>query len=142
MGSSLLSVSENCFPVTEADSRAAWKGSTTHRQPSLLEEQTVSVKSISSRKFNRFLPAHNHLGTAIGEEVEWFADDRENSIGTIAFSTEERGWNYAILQRDWMGDFQVGELKANFRNVQAARINFLRAMAATEGGGQAILLKD
>ena len=102
----------------------------------------MSVRSISSRKFNRFLPAHNHLGTAIGEGVEWFADDRENSIGTIAFSTEERGWNYAILKRDWMGDFQVGELKANFQNARVARIDFLRAMGATGGDGRAILSKD
>ncbi len=142
MGSRLWFVSESCFPVTKADSDAAWQDSTTHPQPSLLEEETVLVKSISSRKFNRFLPAHNHLRTAIGEEVEWFADDRENSIGTIAFSTEERGWNYAILKRDWMGDFQVGELKANFQNARAARIDFLRAMGATGGGRQAFLSKD
>lgn len=92
----------------------------------------MSVKSISSRKFNRFLPAHNHLGTVIGKEVEWFADDPENSIGTIASSTKERGWNYAILRRDWMGEFQVCDLKANFRNFPAARVDFLLAMRTAQ----------
>jgi hypothetical protein len=76
----------------------------------------VSVKSISSWKFNRFLPPRNDLRTSIGKETEWYADDPENSIGTIAFSKEERGWNYAILSRDWMGDFQVCNLKANFKS--------------------------
>src|SRR5476651_1770656 len=87
--------------------------------PSLLEKETMSVKSISSSKFNRFLPTRNDLRTVIGKEVEWYADDPENSIGTIAFSKKQSGWNYAILRRDWMGDFQVCNLKMNFPNVRA-----------------------
>ena len=92
----------------------------------------MSVKSISSWKFNRFLPVRNDLRTAVGKEVEWFADDTENSIGTIAFSKEERGWNYAILKRDWMGDFQVCSQKADFRSLRAARIDCALAMKAAE----------
>src|SRR5580704_5975868 len=99
---------------------------------SLLKKEAMSVKSISSWKFNRFLPAHNNLRTAIGKEVEWFADDPENSIGTIAFSKEEGSWNYAILRRDWMGDFQVCKQKANFRSLRATRIDCVLAMKAAE----------
>ena len=91
----------------------------------------MSVKSISSSKFNRFLPAHNNLRTVIGEEVEWYADDPENSIGTIAFSKEKGGWNYAILKRDWTGDFQVCELKTDFPNLRAASVDCIQAMEAT-----------
>ena len=96
----------------------------------------MSVKSISSWKFNRFLPTSNHLRTVIGKEVKWYADDPENSIGTIAFSKEERGWNYAILSRDWMGDFQVCNLKANFKSSQAARVDCVLAMKAAEKSGR------
>jgi len=96
----------------------------------------VSVKSISSWKFNRFLPTRNDLRTAIGKEVEWFADDPENSIGTIAFSKKKTGWNYAILSRDWMGDFQVCNLKANFQSSQAARVDCVQAMKAAEKSGR------
>jgi hypothetical protein len=96
----------------------------------------VSVKSISSWKFNRFLPTRNHLRTVIGKEVEWYADDPENSIGTIAFSKAERGWNYAVLRRDWMGDFQVWNLKANFRNSRAASVDCVLAMKVTEKSEQ------
>ena len=102
---------------------------------SLLEKEAVSVKSISSWKFNRFLPPCNDLRTSIGKETEWYADDPENSIGTIAFSKEERGWNYAILSRDWMGDFQVCNLKANFKSSQAARVDCVLAMKAAEKSG-------
>jgi hypothetical protein len=102
---------------------------------SLLDKETVSVKSISSWKFNRFLPPCNDLRTSIGKETEWYADDPENSIGTIAFSKEERGWNYAILSRDWMGDFQVCNLKANFKSSRAARVDCVLAMKAAEKSG-------
>ena len=96
----------------------------------------MAVKSISGSKFNRFLPICNHLRSVIGKEVEWYADDPENSIGTIAFSKEERGWNYAILRRDWMGDFQVCNLKANFQSSQAARVDCVLALKAAEKSGR------
>lgn len=91
-------------------------------------EETLSLKNINSWQFNRFLPPRNHLGTVIGEEVEWFADGPENSIGTIAFNTKDGGWNYAILRRDWKGDFQVCDLNAKFQSFPAARVDFLLAM--------------
>lgn len=92
----------------------------------------MSVKSISSSKFNRFLPTRNNLRTVIGKEVEWYADDPENSIGTIAFSKEQRGWNYAIMKRDWMGDFQVCNLKTNLLNFRAASVDCVQAMKTAE----------
>ena len=112
------------------------QGSRIQSQPLLLEKEAVSVKSISSCKFNGFLPTRNQLRTVIGKEVEWYADDPENSIGTIAFSADERGWNYAVLRRDWMGDFQVCNQKANFQNVRAASVDCVLAMKAAEKNEQ------
>jgi hypothetical protein len=71
--------------------------------------------------------------------VEWFADDPENTIGTIAFSKEERGWNYAILRRDWTGDFQVCNLKANLGNFRAASVDCVLAMKEAEKSEQRAL---
>jgi len=106
-----------------------WQGSRTkHNAPLQKGWEALSLKTISSRRFNRFLPAGNRLGTVIGEEVEWFADDPENAIGTIAFNTDARGWNYAILKRDWKGDFQVCDLKRRFQSLQATRADFLLTM--------------
>ena len=102
-------------------------------------EETLSLKNISSWQFNRFLPARNHLRTVIGEEVEWFADGPENSIGTIAFNTKDRGWNYAVLRRDWKGDFQVCDLVANLYSLEAARADFRRAMAVADRTAHSIL---
>ena len=82
------------------------------------------------------------MGTVIGKEVEWFADAPENEIGTIAFNTTDRGWNYAILRRDWKGDFQVCDLKAKFQNLPAARADFLLAMGTAKLSEQRLLSND
>lgn len=92
----------------------------------------MRIKSIRRWEFERFLRFHAILETAIGEEVEWFGDAVENIIGTIAYSQGERGWNYAILKRDWTGDFQVCNLGANLYSLDAARVDFRLAMAAAE----------
>ena len=75
---------------------------------------------------------HVILEAAIGKEVEWFGDALENTIGTIAYNQNERGWNYAVLRRDWSGDFQVCHLESNLYNLEAARIGFRLAMAAAK----------
>jgi hypothetical protein len=98
----------------------------------------VQIKNLSRWKFQRFLRFHAILETAIGKEVEWFSDAVENTIGTIAFSQGERGWNYAVLRRDWTGDFQVCDLGANLYSLEAARVDFRRAMAAAENAEHSI----
>jgi len=64
----------------------------------------VVIKSIGRWEFDRLLPLHTLLETFIGKEVEWFSDAVENTIGTIAFSPGEKGWNYAVLRRDRAGN--------------------------------------
>jgi hypothetical protein len=92
----------------------------------------VQIKNIGRPEFERFLLFHAILEMAMGREVEWFSDAVENTIGTIAFSPGERGWNYAVLRRDWTGDFQVLDLGANLYSLESARIDFRRAMAEAE----------
>jgi len=95
-------------------------------------EAIVMIKNVCRPEFERFLRFHAILETAVGREVEWFSDAAENTIGTIAFSEGERGWNYAVLRRDWAGDFQVCNLGANLYSLEAARVDFRRAMATAE----------
>lgn len=92
----------------------------------------MRIKSICRLEFERFLRFHAILELAIGKEVEWFSEAAENTIGTIAFSQGQRGWNYAVLRRDWTGDFQVRDLGANLYSLEAARVDFRRAMTEAE----------
>jgi hypothetical protein len=102
----------------------------------------VRIKYICRPKFERFLRFHAILETAIGKEVELFSDAVENTIGTIAYSQDERGWNYAILKRDWAGDFQVCDLGANLYSLEAARVDSRLAMAAAESAEHSILQRS
>jgi len=92
----------------------------------------VQIKSIGRPEFDRLLPLHALLETSIGEEVDWFRDAVENTIGTLAFSPGNSGWSYAVLRRDWAGGFQVCDLRTNLCSLDAARIDFRLAMAAAE----------
>ena len=92
----------------------------------------MRIKNICRPEFERFLRFHALLETAIGKEVEWFSDAVENTIGTIAFSQGEQGWNFVVLRRDSTGDFQVRDLRANLYSLAAARVDFRRAMTEAE----------
>jgi hypothetical protein len=90
------------------------------------------IGNISKLKFDQLLPLHGLLETLVGKEVEWFADDVSNTIGTIAGAKADKGWNFAILRRDQMGNFRMCNLRRNLYNLHTAAIDFLRSMAATE----------
>jgi hypothetical protein len=127
-----VSVSASCPTPTKSYGNAAPRQPNPIVQPLLTGEADVFIKSIGRWKFDRLLPLHTLLETSIGKEVEWFSDAVENTIGTIAFSPRERGWNYAVLRRDWSGNFRVYDLRANLCNFDAAKIDFRLAMAAAE----------
>src|ERR1017187_10941883 len=67
-----------------------------------------------------------------GEQVEWFADVAETIIGTIGFDRMKKGWNYAILERNTMGEFRVSERQRNFPTRHTARVTLLRRMVGAE----------
>jgi hypothetical protein len=99
----------------------------------------VEIKNICRLEFEQFLQFHVILELAMGREVEWFSDAMENTIGTIAFCQGGRGWNYAVLRRDWTGDFQVCDLGANLYSLEAARVDFRRAIAEADKTAHSIL---
>jgi hypothetical protein len=74
----------------------------------------LAVKTIGRREFNRLLPHHHVLESLMGEQIEWFANKAKTLIGTIALSKTGRSWNYAVLRRNKLGNFQVCEIGQNF----------------------------
>jgi hypothetical protein len=102
----------------------------------------MRIKKICRPEFEEFLRFHAILETAIGREVEWFSDAVEDTIGTITCSHGQRGWNYAVLRRDWTGDFQVRDLGANLYSLEAARVDFRRAMTDAENTEHSIFPRN
>jgi hypothetical protein len=54
-------------------------------------------------------------------------------IGTNGFGGMNNGWNYAVLNRDPLGDFRVSERQRNFLTRHIARVTLLRRMVGAEG---------
>jgi hypothetical protein len=92
----------------------------------------VIINSIGRQAFHQLLPANAVPEMAVGEEVEWFADVAKTIIGTIGLGGMNKGWNYAILKPDTMGEFRVSEKQRNFPTRHTARVTLLRRMAGAE----------
>jgi len=91
------------------------------------------IKDIGRVEFIRRLSLQSDLEHFVGKEVEWFANETGNIIGTIALGDKSRGWNYVILRRNRIGKFRVSNVVCDFYNHAAAKVDFMIAM---EGAGQ------
>jgi hypothetical protein len=85
---------------------------------------------------NRFLPHRFNIDRYIGAEVEWFSDQAGTIIGTIAEGTTNVNWGYAVLRRDDNGTYQFWDMETRIQSCDAARIQIVHAMEATQKDGQ------
>ena len=92
----------------------------------------MPIKSIARWEFNQLLPHHLVLEKLMGEQVEWFANKTKSLIGTIALTKVGRSWNFAVLRRNKLGNFQVCEIGQNFFNLGQTMVQFRYAMAAAK----------
>ena len=92
----------------------------------------VIISTIGREAFHQLLPANIVPEMAFGEEVEWFADVAEALIGTVGIGGMNEGWNYAILERNTLGDFRVSERQRNLPTRHTARVTLLRRMVAAD----------
>jgi hypothetical protein len=96
----------------------------------------LAIKSISRGDLDQFLPHRLAIGRFIGVETEWFADAVGNIVGTIAEGATNVKWGYAVLRRDVNGGYLFWDLKTGIESRDAARIQIVRAMEATQKSGQ------
>jgi hypothetical protein len=95
------------------------------------------IKSISQVEMDQFLPHRFHIDRFIGVEAEWFSDEVGNIIGTIAEGTANMHWGYVVLRREENGKYRFWDLETRIESCDAARIQIVRAMEATQKDGQA-----
>lgn len=112
-------------------------GHTPNLNTPLLYERIVVIKSISQEEMDQFLPRRFNIDRFIGAEAEWFSDEVGNIIGTIAEGTTNMHWGYAVLRRDDGGKYQFWDLETGIESCDAARIQIVHAMEATQKDGQA-----
>jgi hypothetical protein len=95
---------------------------------------TAAISNVKSKEFNRLFTFNNELVPYIGVELQWYADDAKNVIGTIAKGTSDACWRYTILRRNLLGNFLVSTLSRDFMDLQTARATCLQEMATASDG--------
>ncbi|HUK81374.1 MAG TPA: hypothetical protein VLZ12_01960 [Verrucomicrobiae bacterium] len=102
-------------------------------------EAAVPIKRIARWEFNRLLPHHPVLEDLMGEQVEWFANRARSLIGTIALTKVGRSWNFSVLRRNTLGNFQVCNIGQNFFSLSQTMVQFRYAMVAAKNNRQEVL---
>jgi len=92
----------------------------------------MAIRATGRAEFIRRLSLHSDLERLIGKEVEWFAGAAGNVIGTIALTTGDRGWNYVVLRKNELGNFQASNRRENLFSLDGARADCLQAMRMTD----------
>ena len=94
----------------------------------------MAIKNISIEEFEGIFPFNSELAPYIGEELEWYADDAKNVLGTIAKGILGSLWSYTVLRRNVLGDFLASTLSGNFMDLPTARVACLQEMATARDG--------
>jgi hypothetical protein len=84
-------------------------------------EAVVEVRNISRDEFDRLYPYTGKMTAFIGEGAEWFTNDTKSVVGIITRHSIQPAWNYAVLKRDVLGEFQVTHVGKASSDLQTTR---------------------
>ena len=102
----------------------------------------MAIRATGRAEFIRRLSLHRDLERWVGKEVEWFADAAGNVIGTIALAARDRGWNYVVLRKNKLGNFQASHRRENLFSLDEARVDCLQAMGLTDNSATDLQGRD
>ncbi len=94
----------------------------------------MAIRSISREEFQSLMPTHGLLRSVLGEPQEWFVDQDEQIIGTVAVGRTGKDWNFVVLGREPKGTFRAFVLERNLGSRGDAQAGLLRAMGEAEKG--------
>jgi hypothetical protein len=92
----------------------------------------MAIRATGRAEFIRRLSLRGDLGRLVGREVEWFADAAGNVVSTIALAATDMGWNYVVLRKNELGNFQASNRRENLFSLDEARVDCLQAMGMTD----------
>jgi hypothetical protein len=91
----------------------------------------MTINSIPGARFDRLLTANVFLEPVIGKEVEWFADDAETTLGTVAEGGLFDQWTYVVLGKGGTDGFRVLRIEFGVLTRDEATVRLLRIMKAS-----------
>jgi hypothetical protein len=102
----------------------------------------MAIRATGRAEFIRRLSLQSDLERWIGKEVEWFADAAGNVIGTIALAARDRGWNYVVLRKNRLGNFQASNRREDLFSLDEARVDCLQAMGMADSSATDLQGRD
>ncbi len=96
----------------------------------------MAIRATGRAEFIRRLSLKSDLERLVGKEVEWFAGAAGNVIGTIALASRDGGWNYVVLRKNELGNFQASNRRENLFSLNEARVDCLQTMGMTTSGAR------
>lgn len=102
----------------------------------------MTIRDTSRAEFIRRLSLLGDLERLIGKEVEWFTNAVGNVLGTIALAARHRGWNYVVLKKNKLGNFQASNRRENLFSLDEARVECLQAMGMNDGSANDLHGRD
>jgi hypothetical protein len=80
-----------------------------------------NIHPISKDRFAALTFSKHPMATIVATEVEWYADDAENTLGAILLDHTDRDWNYVVLGRDERALFRWIGGEVSFDSTEGAR---------------------
>jgi hypothetical protein len=102
----------------------------------------MAIRATGRAEFIRLLSLQSDLERWIGQEVEWFADAAGDVIGTIALAARDRGWNYVVLRKNRLGNFQASYRREDLFSLDEARADCLQAMGMSDSSATDLQGRD
>jgi hypothetical protein len=92
----------------------------------------MSINTIARSRVQSLVADNPSLERIIGNEVEWFANDAETLIGTIAHDAALDHWTYVLLGKAGTGSYHALAIETGLVSQDEATVRLLRAMKAHE----------
>jgi hypothetical protein len=102
------------------------------------EPNGMSIKTISQPMFEALCFMRRPAIKIIGEEREWYSDDKENVLGVVIFDRPDEDWLYVILVRDEAARFRAIDQEINCKTDFEARNALHKKMKEYSQAGKSV----
>lgn len=92
----------------------------------------MAIRSITRGEFQLLMPSHELLRCVVGEQVDWYVDESETVIGTVAAGKTDGNWVYVVLGRERTGMFRAVAMNRTMESREEAGAELLQAMSAVQ----------
>lgn len=102
----------------------------------------MAIKTLSKARFDAFCYARSPYAACVSQEVEWYADEKENVLGVVAHDKVDNDWAFVVLGRDGRSQFRAIALDASLPTQVEARHKLIEKMTEIEQTGETVFIQS